>query len=108
MMTTTTIDTYETVPLPLGSSTNFRVLSTEPCSKPEDEIFCNLQVKTMKPPPTYIALSYTWGEPSPTRTIQLNGKPFQVRQNLWDFLVEARSRALTIMIWVDALCIDQT
>ena len=108
MMTTTTTYTYETVALPLGSSTNFRVLSIEPCSKPEDEIFCNLQVKNMKPPLPYIALSYTWGEPSSTRTTQLNGKPFQVRQNLWDFLVEARSRALTTMIWADALCIDQT
>ena len=107
-MKTIVTDTYETVPLPLGSSTNFRVLYIEPCSKPESEIFCNLQVRIMKPPPPYIALSYTWGEPTPTRTIQLNRKPFQIRQNLWDFLVEARTRALTTMIWVDALCIDQT
>ena len=63
---------------------------------------------SMEDLPEYIALSYTWGEPSPARTIILNGEPFQVRQNLWDFMAQARSRALTRKIWIDALCIDQS
>ncbi|KAG9385707.1 HET domain containing protein [Pyrenophora tritici-repentis] len=107
-MANTTKITYDEVPLSFGSSTNFRLLTIEPCSDPNDEVYCNLHVRAMEEPPQYIALSYTWGEPSPTRMIMLNGRPFRVRQNLWDFLVQARSHNLTTMLWVDALCIDQS
>jgi hypothetical protein len=55
----------------------------------------------------YTALSYTWGDSTPLHTILVDGKPLQVRQNLWDFLQQARERKLTKYLWIDALCIDQ-
>lgn len=65
-----------------------------------------------------IALSYLWGDPSPTHEILINERPFLVRQNLYDFLQEMKSRppprfAAEITyprhrFWVDAICIDQT
>lgn len=34
----------------------------------------------------YTCLSYVWGSPEHSRWIILNGHPFRVRKNLWDFL----------------------
>lgn len=73
---------------------------------------------------TYNCLSYVWGPETPARIILLNGKPFRVRENLWDFLdVASTSRirrelkndnaanfdfeSFSGYLWVDALCIDQ-
>jgi hypothetical protein len=64
----------------------------------------------------YMCLSYAWGPPDQTRWIKVNGKPFQVRTNLWKFLHTAsRLRATEkhshrvwhTSLWVDAICIDQ-
>ncbi|KAM3424356.1 Heterokaryon incompatibility protein 6, OR allele [Cercospora zeina] len=38
----------------------------------------------------YLALSYTWGKSTPTKTILLNGPKIQIRQNLYDFLLRYR------------------
>jgi len=58
----------------------------------------------------FVALSYTWGNPSETRDIAVDGLRVQVRSNL-----EAALRALAkkrpvqqgILLWIDALCINQ-
>jgi hypothetical protein len=55
----------------------------------------------------YVCLSYTWGPPGGELPIQLNGKPFYVRRNLWDFLHVARQRFTYCMLWIDAITIDQ-
>jgi hypothetical protein len=56
----------------------------------------------------YHCLSYAWGEPEPCRTIMVNGKRFTVRQNLYDFLCEARTSIRpSPRWWIDAICIDQ-
>src|SRR5271155_4275697 len=39
--------------------------------------------------PDYIALSYTWGDPSATKTILLNSHKFSITQNLESFLRHA-------------------
>ena len=55
----------------------------------------------------YSCLSYVWGTDAPTRRIRLNGSPYWIRRNLWDFLVFARERHCSTWFWIDALCIDQ-
>lgn len=55
----------------------------------------------------YRALSYTWGNSPANETIELDGTPFMVRKNLWDFLSLARSRGFDTYLWIDAICIDQ-
>lgn len=58
----------------------------------------------------FVALSYTWGDPSYIRTILLNGIPFVITENLEACLRLLRSKPLFKAgwrIWVDALCIDQ-
>ncbi|KIW03449.1 uncharacterized protein PV09_05219 [Verruconis gallopava] len=59
----------------------------------------------------YWALSYTWGSSNETELIMINGKPFRVRSNLFDFLEivsEKRWDAFTRDLWIDQLCIDQS
>lgn len=78
---------------------------------------CRVLETTLEHCPSFAALSYVWGPESPTRTIWLDGQQVCVRQNLWDFLVDAARRRPWNMsepdfiesryLWVDALCIDQ-
>jgi hypothetical protein len=58
----------------------------------------------------FVALSYVWGPPEPTREILLNGRCIAIRENL-----EAALRAMvgleearqSLKVWADALCINQ-
>lgn len=59
--------------------------------------------------PDYTALSYVWGDPTPTHSIYINGLMFRVHQSLWTFLSHIQSKADThhTWFWTDLLCIDQ-
>ncbi|KAF1950223.1 HET-domain-containing protein, partial [Byssothecium circinans] len=58
----------------------------------------------------YSAVSYTWGDASQTRSILLNGSPFPVRENLWNFLdqMERNHDDQQLPLWIDALSINQS
>lgn len=74
--------------------------------------------------PPYVALSYTWGPPNPTRSIQIDGCIFKIRENLWEFLHNVRhvrKRVLKLgpdgtekadlqgtFFWIDQICIQQS
>lgn len=60
----------------------------------------------MKPPPMFEATSYTWGDPTPTRTILCDGTEFEVRQNAHDFLQQLRLPDRSRMLWMDCICIN--
>ena len=56
----------------------------------------------------YVAVSYACGDGPYDKLISLNGRDFDLRQNLHDFLqAYAASPDGCQMLWVDALCIDQ-
>lgn len=60
--------------------------------------------------PTYIALSYAWGDPKLTRSIILNGSPFSVTRSLYDFLLhysKPGQKNTNLPLWVDSICINQ-
>lgn len=57
--------------------------------------------------PPYVAISYTWGSAQTTQPIRVNGRPFNVRLNLWNLLWHLRQRGEARFLWIDALCIDQ-
>ena len=67
--------------------------------------------------PAYIALSYTWGSPTPRHVIGINAKGFEVGDNLYRFLLkyQASQRVNPIYekgfrvkyLWIDQICIDQ-
>jgi hypothetical protein len=56
------------------------------------EIDCHLHEHSASQCPEYIALSYTWGLPSPVRSIHLDGSRFPVRENLFFALELIRKR----------------
>jgi hypothetical protein len=58
---------------------------------------------------SYRCLSYRWGDQSRRSTVLLNGKRFNVGENLNSFLEEvyARSQSFSSEMWVDSICIDQ-
>lgn len=58
--------------------------------------------------PDYSALSYTWGEESPTRQIMVNRRPFTIRLNLYHFLQVFQAKHQNEWLWVDQICINQS
>ncbi|KAK0616356.1 heterokaryon incompatibility protein-domain-containing protein [Immersiella caudata] len=56
----------------------------------------------------YEALSYCWGPSTPRVTLFCNGTAVSVTANLGDALRARRSPESTRILWVDALCINQT
>lgn len=55
----------------------------------------------------YYALSYTWGQTKGQRWIRLNGKPFHIQHNLFEALKAIRKADTDLVIWIDAVCINQ-
>lgn len=73
-----------------------------------DYISCEMKTFNSTNRPGYQALSYRWGPESPTHNIILNGKPFTVRQNLYDFLEASKRNTWALeWIWIDQICIDR-
>nr|OQO19785.1 hypothetical protein B0A51_14484 [Rachicladosporium sp. CCFEE 5018] len=72
-------------------------------------IECTLVTAKLSDKPTYKALSYTWGEEDDqdVSTIYVNGSPFTITRNLWDALWALRPQSGEIVLWVDAICINQ-
>ncbi|KAF7952460.1 uncharacterized protein EAE97_001957 [Botrytis byssoidea] len=56
---------------------------------------------------TYVALSYTWGKPNDTSYICINGHKHKVTPNLESALRHLRGHKAKVVIWVDAVCVNQ-
>jgi hypothetical protein len=86
----------------------------ELCGATDGVIRCKLRTVEMghdnRSRTPYRALSYTWGPEKPTHPILINDQVFEVRQNLYDFLIMASDRCTTTFsgeLWIDQICIDQ-
>lgn len=55
----------------------------------------------------YTALSYTWDHGGQLQTIHINKKAFEVQENLYNFLHALRDASRAIVVWADAICINQ-
>ncbi|KAK6433944.1 hypothetical protein LTR95_009872 [Oleoguttula sp. CCFEE 5521] len=77
---------------------------------PEDTIRCQTVISPLSAGVQYLALSYTWGNPPESHTIEVDGKQFLIRKNLWRFLdqISAPSRKWQDLLWIDSISIDQT
>lgn len=58
-------------------------------------------------PPSYHALSYCWGSPEPPGYIECDGIQVRVTESLHDALRNARRADQSVLIWADAVCINQ-
>lgn len=90
-----------------NNGTHIRLLKLLPGTE-EDGILCELfQVKLEKVDKRYTALSYTWGSSENPREIMVNGRLFHARSNLHDALCALRLPHDSVMLWIDAICINQ-
>ena len=55
----------------------------------------------------YYALSYAWGNAQLLHAISCNGRKVKITQNLHSAMKHRRNESQEMMLWIDALCIDQ-
>jgi hypothetical protein len=89
--------------------TQIRILKLLHSSTENSQIQCQLRIANLNPknPPSYIALSYTWGDETKKSEILIDGQGFQATVNLVAALRHLRHAQEDIELWVDAVCIDQ-
>lgn len=65
--------------------------------------------KLRERPLQYAAVSHTWGDETSPAEIKVNGSPFCIRRNLYDFLyvISQQTAHTNRLLWIDQLCIDQ-
>ncbi|KAK3493041.1 heterokaryon incompatibility protein-domain-containing protein [Neurospora hispaniola] len=99
---------------PSGASTHrplqgneIRVVTLHPGSF-DDPVFCTLDHVVLDGPrDDYIAISYTWGDPTQTKDINLNGHSYPATTNLHLALTYLRNENEPRRLWIDSLCINQ-
>ncbi|WYZ43182.1 hypothetical protein EsH8_VI_000881 [Colletotrichum jinshuiense] len=67
----------------------------------------DLQDASIDDPPPFEALSYVWGDPSQRKNVKCSCHTVSVTKNLYDALQHFRLPDRELLIWVDALCINQ-
>lgn len=94
-------------PLPLaGEQLQSRFLRLRP-GVGDAPLRCKLFTSTLLAA-TYEALSYTWGTDKGTNPVQVNGVDVGVTSNLQAALLALRQPKKSRVMWIDALCINQT
>ena len=58
--------------------------------------------------PSYNCLSYCWGDSTVQDHIEVDGQPFGTTLNLAAALRQIRRLEPEVLLWVDAICIDQS
>ncbi|KAF1979949.1 hypothetical protein BU23DRAFT_637603 [Bimuria novae-zelandiae CBS 107.79] len=93
---------YEPLDLDTDAIRLLRILPDE-AGKP---IRCTLR-NTMITAERYTCLSYAWQPDYPRRTIEVDGAPLIVSDNLFQFLTVARKFKIVQPLWIDAVCLNQ-
>lgn len=70
-------------------------------------IECELFHTSLTQPPSYVAISYAWGDVDDTVWIRLNGFPFRITSSLHAALQALLKRPQNAVLWADAICINQ-
>ncbi|KAF6824037.1 HET domain-containing protein [Colletotrichum musicola] len=98
---------YEPLPPNIESTRFLRIASA---SRDTDPVVCSLVQIPLAERPRFAALSYMWGPETPTETVRVNGRQFEVRKNLAGALRCLRRQMAGMSVglfWIDALCINQ-
>lgn len=74
----------------------------------KDKLRCELVYSRLADRPPYKALSYCWGDEQPIVEIECDGCSFLVTPNLASALRAFRSPDSDVVIWADAICINQS
>ncbi|KAI0455653.1 heterokaryon incompatibility protein-domain-containing protein [Xylaria acuta] len=76
-------------------------------SKRMSTVKCEIVHSSLTDPPRYTAISYAWGDPDDKRSIQMGDINISIAVSLFGALDAVRKREEDILVWADALCIDQ-
>jgi hypothetical protein len=96
---------YQYVPLACNGS-EIRLISLKQASTMAEQINCEI-LHTKVDDVDYLALSYTWGSLPDRQNISVGGKIISCTPNLYSALQHLRRRSEDLILWVDAICIDQ-
>jgi hypothetical protein len=93
----------------LPSEGHIRLLVLSPEGTGTPMIRASLGIFPLSAIKNSVAVSYTWGDLKTTKLIAINGCDFEVRENIWEFLFQARqSKTLhSKPFWIDSICINQ-
>ena len=96
----------------LRNPNSLRVMKLLPGARHEDEIRCKIVHTSLSQyqfdTGGYIALSYVWGNPEDQVPITIEDQHLLVTSNLDSALRHIRHVKNEILIWADAVCINQT
>lgn len=92
---------------PLESEDSIRLITVLPSFWRETELRCEICHVRLSTNPQYEALSYTWGDQTELYPIHCDGYVLKVGKNLRDALLGLRSRWTKMVLWADAICINQ-
>jgi Heterokaryon incompatibility protein (HET) len=91
----------------LPSARSIRLLRLHP-EADDERIFCSLEViEDFAYSPQYQALSYCWGAKNDLTELSCNGEASTVTKNLYAALYRMRQKEKSILVWADAMCINQ-
>jgi hypothetical protein len=84
-----------------------------PAIEEQEQICCTLSLAQLETSdssaaPIYEALSYVWGKPIFSESIRLNDQEFLITPSLKYALSCLRLKAQPRVLWVDAVCINQS
>ncbi|KAH8896343.1 HET-domain-containing protein, partial [Thozetella sp. PMI_491] len=85
-----------------------RLVRLDPQSTAVAEIRCRLLTVSLENPPAYQALSYVWGDSRNRQIIYIDGICLPVTLNLAAALQRLRHPHEEVVLWIDAICIDQS
>ncbi len=97
---------------PLLHSSSFRLLRLKGrrrlFSNVDDAIEVEIFETSLDGHPTYEAISYTWDQQPIGQPLSCNGQTLQVTANAVTVLKALRLTGSDRMVWLDAICIDQS
>lgn len=99
---------YRYTPLEADEVRLVRVLAAR-----TSQVKCEILHRPFENPPDYTAISYAWGDPSDVTKIKIRDEHFPVfvevpiSRSLYHALEALRRRGENVLVWADALSIDQ-
>jgi hypothetical protein len=104
-----TMSEYQYSPLSPDCIRLLRLLpSSTATAEIQSELFEYPSRKSDRSSHHYEALSYVWGNPASPKSITVNHQNLHVTQNLHGALLRLRHDLWPRIVWIDAICIDQS
>lgn len=91
-----------------ASKTQIRVATLQPRQPTDAHIIANLRTVSLNESLQFDALSWVWGDPKDVKPILLNGEFWWAPKNLVIALEHLQPDSKPRVIWIDALCINQS